>query len=168
MRTVLAVTVIGLTSVGYLLGPAAALPRNCYAGLVSCEGQLTQAGYSKSTTESVCLSRLQLCWAENAREGYGPNGEKPGGKKEGNKKEANKGKQPKGKKPTNLHVASPAKSGLAGSNAKLGIKTSTPTTTTAPTATTVSTPAVKTGPSKPAVISAETIVRDRRVGAGRF
>jgi hypothetical protein len=30
MRTVLAVAVIG-TSIGYLLGPAAALPRDCYA-----------------------------------------------------------------------------------------------------------------------------------------
>ena len=92
MRTVLAVAVIG-TSIGYLLGPAAALPRDCYAGLVKCEGQLTQAGYSKSTTESVCLSRQQACWAENARQGYGINGEEPSGKKEGNKKEAKERKE---------------------------------------------------------------------------
>lgn len=46
MRTVLAVAVIS-TSIGYLLGPAAALPRDCYAGLVKCEGQLSQAGLFK-------------------------------------------------------------------------------------------------------------------------
>ena len=167
MRTVLAVAAIGFTSVGYLLGPAAALPRDCYAGLVKCEGQLTQAGYSKSTTESVCLSRQQACWAENARDGYGINGEKPDGKKEGNKKEAKKEKKPKWKRPIYFHVASPAKSGLTGSNAKLGIKLGTPTTT-APTATSVGTPAVKTSPPKPAMVSTEPITRERRVGAGRF
>jgi hypothetical protein len=171
MRTVLAVAVIS-TSIGYLLGPAAALPRDCYAGLVKCEGQLSQAGYSKSTTESVCLSRQQLCWAENAREGYGINGEKPGGKKEANNNDP-KGKKPKKEKEWKRplpHIAGPSKSGLIGNignNAQLGSKPSTPTTT-APTATSVSTPAVKISPPKPAMVSTEAIARERRIGAGRF
>jgi hypothetical protein len=87
--------------------------------------------------------------------------------KEGNKKEAKKEKKPKWKRPIYFHVASPAKSGLTVSNAKLGIKTGTPTTT-APTATSVSTPAIKTSPPKPAMVSTEPITRERRVGAGRF
>jgi hypothetical protein len=162
MRTVLAAAAIGLTSVGYFPGPAAALPRDCYAGLVTCEGQLSAAGYSKSTTESVCLSRQQACWAENAREGYGINGEKPGGKKEANSKDTH-GKKPKKEKEWKRplpHVASPNKNGLIGNNAQLGTKTSTPNNA-APTATSSPTVGVKISP-KPAMVSTE------RAGAKRF
>lgn len=86
---------------------------------------MSQAGYSKSTTESVCLSRQQACWAENAREGYGIDGEKPGGKKEANNNDP-KGKKPKKEKEWKRplpHIAGPSKSGLIGNignNAQLG------------------------------------------------
>lgn len=169
MRTVLAVAAIGLTSVGYLLGPAAALPIDCYAGLVKCEGQLTQAGYSKSTTESVCLSRQQACWAENARNGYGINGEKPGGKKEASSDPKKKKPKKEWKRPL-PHIASPGKSGVIGSNAQLGIKTSPPAAAASTATSSASTPTTGVkAPPKPAMISTEAIARDRgRVGAGRF
>ena len=168
MRTVLAVAAIGLTSVGYFLGPAAAKPIDCYQALVSCEGQLTQAGYSKTVTQNVCLSRQQACWAENARNGYGINGEK----KEANS--APKGKKPKKEKEWKRplpHVASPSKSGIIGSNGQFDIKTSTPTTAASTATNSVSNPTAqpKTSPPKPATVSTEAIARERgRVGAGRF
>jgi len=128
MRTVLAVAAIGFTSIGYLLGAAAALPIDCWDQLYQCDGQLTLAGYPKSTIQSVCGRRMQACFATNQRNGY--TGVDPlGPPLPGKEADDEKKKKPKDdwKRHVYPHVGSPTKNGSIGSNAQLG-KASTPTT----------------------------------------
>jgi hypothetical protein len=165
MRTVLAVATIGLTIVGYFPGPAAALPRDCFAEEISCEVALTGTMQKKAVT-SICSSRMTSCWADNRRNGYtgndqyGPNDpdEKKGASKEPEKKKPTDWKIKVGSPP---HIANPTKSGSNGSNAQLGIKATTPTTAPAP-----ATSSALTLPPKPATVSNEAIAK--RVGAGRL
>jgi hypothetical protein len=167
MRTFLAVVAIGLTSVGYLLGPAAALPRDCFDENLRCDNQLTLLGYSRGVIQSVCGRAMERCTADNRRNGYkdedalGPP-LSPQASKDDDKK-----KKPKDdwKRHVIPHVAAPSKSGSIGSNAQLGIKATTPTTATT---TGSASPAleIKANPPKPATVSNEAIAK--RVGAGRL
>ena len=163
-RTVLAVAAIGFTSIGYLLGPAAALPIDCWDQLYQCDGQLTLAGYPRSTIQSVCGRRMQACFATNQRNGY--TGVDPlGPPLPGKEADDEKKKKPKDdwKRHVYPHVGSPTKNGSIGSNAQLG-KASTPTTA-ASTATSGVTNPTAALPPKPPTVSTQAIARER---AGRF
>jgi hypothetical protein len=170
MRTVLAISAIGFISVGYLLSPAVALPRNCYAELEACEAKYERGGYSNSWIQVTCLARQAACWKENERQGLGPNGEGTYAQSTMPKK-----KKPKSREANPPHFASHGNSGLMGANANLGTaNTSSPITVvksgSASTASSgVSTPTAVTSPPRPATVSTDAIVRERgRVGASRF
>lgn len=168
MRTVLSVAVMAVSSVGYLVGPAAALPRDCFDEDLRCDNQLTLLGYSRAVVHSVCGKRMQTCMADNKRNGY-TGADQLGPPPPQASKDDDKKKKPKDdwKRHIIPHVAGPSKSGLIGSNAQLGIKATTPTTA-ATTATSSASPTteIKTSPPKPTTVSNEALAK--RVGAGRF
>jgi hypothetical protein len=164
MRTVLSVAVMAVSGVGYLVGPAAAKPRDCFAELNTCESALSQAGYSKKVTANVCTSRMGMCWQDNEAKYGTENGRPPEENRAANKPKPKKEKEWKRPLP---HIANPAKSGVIGSNAQLGIKATTPATA-ATTAIGSASPTteIKTSPPKPATVSNEAIAK--RAGAGRL